>query len=90
MIPSEVFPQHLRGRGNSVAITCNWVCDFFVVFTFLALVRDMTLPGTYFLYFGVNLLSVVFVYRCVPETTGLSLEETAAILGENKPKPVGY
>jgi len=46
-----------------------------VTLTFLSLVNLFSAPGAFVLYALVSLAAFLFVWRVVPETKGISLEE---------------
>ena len=46
--------------------------------TYLSLAKAITPAGSFFLFAGVSLLSVVFVIFVLPETSGRTLEEIEA------------
>ncbi len=39
-------------------------------------VSSISLPGAFFLYTGLVVLGLLFVFGCLPETQGLQLEDT--------------
>lgn len=59
----------------SVGTCLNWLADWIVVFTFLPLQRAVGLSATYAAYAVVNAAATVFVWRCVRDHRGLSLEQ---------------
>ncbi|KAI8994334.1 general substrate transporter [Gaertneriomyces semiglobifer] len=79
-VTSEVFPQHVRGKGTGVAIAANWFCNFMVAMTFLSLTKAITPSGTFLVYALIVAGGWCFVYRYVPETHGKTLEEISASL----------
>ena len=40
-INSEIYPLHLRGMGNSLSSTTNWIANFAVSMTFLTLMENV-------------------------------------------------
>ncbi|RKP07164.1 hypothetical protein THASP1DRAFT_17465 [Thamnocephalis sphaerospora] len=75
LIQSELFPLALRGRAGGLATSVNWVCNLAVAVSFLSLTHAITAAGTFWLYGGIVLVAWWFVWRCVPETAGRTLEE---------------
>jgi len=81
VILSEIFPTRIRGRAMAIATVCLWLADFVVTQTFpmmdespwLIEVFNRALP--FLLYAAFCVVSVLFVWRYVPETKGKSLEE---------------
>ncbi|MEW6145653.1 MAG: sugar porter family MFS transporter [Thermodesulfobacteriota bacterium] len=75
IIMTEIFPLNVRGRAVSIATMSSWGANLIVSFSFLPLLEAAGAAYTYWLYALVSLLGIVFVWRLVPETKGLSLEE---------------
>ncbi len=71
---SEVFPLHMRGFGIGVSIFMLWVANGVLSLYFPSLVAAVGITGTFFLFAGVGVLSLLFVYTQVPETRGRTLE----------------
>jgi SP family sugar:H+ symporter-like MFS transporter len=71
----EMFPNRLRGAALAVSGATNWVANFTVTLTFLPLLRGAGLAGTYGLYAGAALASLLFVWTAVRETKGKTLEQ---------------
>ncbi len=79
LLISEIFPLAIRGRGMSAATIANWLANLLVALTFLDLVDVLGRPGVFFTYAALSFAAVLFAYRLVPETKGLSLEAIAAL-----------
>lgn len=77
VLTTEIFPLRLRAQAVSMGIVINRLSSSTVSLTFLSISRAMTFMGTYILFTVVSLCSVVFVFLCVPETKGKTLEEVA-------------
>jgi len=80
----EIFPSRIRARALGVAAAAQWIANFAITVSFppLASVSLVLTYGLYALFAG---LSFAFVFKVVPETNGLSLEE-AETLFTKKPK----
>lgn len=74
LLISEIFPLAIRGRGMSFATIANWAANLVVALTFLDLVNWLGRPGVFFTYAALSFGALLFAYRLVPETKGLSLE----------------
>ena len=61
----------------SVATVANWASNFIISLTFLGLVGLLGTNGVFFIYAVVGVFSLIFVWKFIPETKGLSLEEIA-------------
>lgn len=91
LIMSEIFPVKARGAASGIATLFNWFCSFVITKTFNLLVDELTAAGTFWFYGSLAFLGVVFVYVCVPETKGKSLEEIQIYFeskGKKKFKPM--
>ncbi|XP_038069669.1 proton myo-inositol cotransporter-like [Patiria miniata] len=74
-INSEIYPQWARSTGNALSSTTNWLFNLLISMTFLSLAETITRQGTFFMYAGISLAGVLFLYCLLPETKGRPLEE---------------
>jgi MFS family permease len=72
---SEIFPNKLRGLAISIMGFWNSIVSFSVATVFPAQLEFMGSGNTYLIYSFFGLLTLIFVWRFVPETKGKSLEE---------------
>ncbi|OUJ16055.1 sugar porter family MFS transporter [Acetobacter sp. DsW_063] len=84
LIGAEVYPLSVRSKGMSLVAASHWGADLIVSLVTLSLIQFMGPSGTFWLFAGVNAAAAVFVYFCVPETRGRSLEEIEASLREHR------
>ncbi|MBR9999222.1 MAG: sugar porter family MFS transporter [Cyclobacteriaceae bacterium] len=75
LIISEIFPLKLRGVGMSIGALSNWLFNAIVTFTFLSLINFLTATGAFLLYAVVGVVGLIWGYRYIPETKGITLEE---------------
>jgi len=75
LVVSEIFPLHVRAKGMAVCTVANCVVGTIVATTFLSLVSAMSYPGYFFMATAVAAAVWLFVYLCLPETKGRTLEE---------------
>ena len=81
VVLSEIFPTRIRGRAMSVAIICLWSVNYVVSQTFPMMDKNEYLIAKFnhgfpfFLYAFFCLVTILFVWRWVPETKGKTLEE---------------
>jgi sugar porter (SP) family MFS transporter len=75
VLMAEICPTRVRGRAMSLATVCLWCGTLLVTLTFLSLVNVFTAPGAFLLYATISIAAFLFVWRSVPETRGMSLEE---------------
>ncbi|KAL4570261.1 hypothetical protein LXL04_025913 [Taraxacum kok-saghyz] len=77
LIMSEIFPLHIKGAAGSVVVLVNWLGAWVVSYSFNFLI-NWSPAGTFWLFSGFCILTVIFVAKLVPETKGKSLEEIQA------------
>lgn len=82
---SEIFPSRVRGLAMSVTSLSNWLFNFIVVFSFPMLVSTFGLGAVFGLYALVCAAGVLFTWRFVPETNGVTLEAIEQYLLSGKP-----
>lgn len=79
VIISEIYPAKVRGRGMSIATTALWITGYLGNQFFPMMMARLGAAGTFWLFGGGALLTIVCVYLLVPETRGRSLEEITAL-----------
>jgi len=80
LIMSEIFPNHMRGKGMAVASTALWIASFGANFLFPLMTAYSekhygSAASAFWLFAVVCLVTFVFCWWLVPETKGRSLEE---------------
>jgi major inositol transporter-like SP family MFS transporter len=75
LLLSEIFPMSIRGFAMGIAVFVLWCTNAAISFLFPVLNSALGSTGTFGLFVAVNLGSLYFVWRCVPETKGTTLEE---------------
>ncbi|WP_213880310.1 sugar porter family MFS transporter [Pseudomonas sp. dw_358] len=73
LLMSELFPMQVRGLLTGTAVSMQWIFNATVAFAF-----PLTLAAlgntTFFIFAAINVGSALFVFFCLPETKGKSLE----------------
>jgi len=78
---SEIFPNKIRGRAMSIAVAAQWIANYLVSWTFPMMDKNSTLNETfnhgfaYWIYGIMAVLSIILIWKFVPETKGKTLEE---------------
>ena len=72
---SEIFPNHLRGLAISAVGVINSLCSFIITLVFPWELANLGSATTFTLYGVFAAMGFIMVYKFVPETKGLSLEE---------------
>ncbi len=80
---SEIFPNTIRGKAIAIAVAAQWIANFTVSSTF-PMLSKMSVGGTYLMYATFCALSIIFVWRFVPETKGKSLEDMTQLWRNRK------
>lgn len=81
VILSEIFPTRIRGRAMAIATVLLWLANYVVTQTFTMmeksqyLVENFNKGFPYWIYGVLCAVSVLFVWRFVPETKGKTLEQ---------------
>lgn len=72
---SEIFPNQIRAKGQTLGSTTHWVMAAIIAFSFPYLAEKAG-GGNTFLFFCIMMcLQLVFVWKLMPETKGRSLEQ---------------
>lgn len=72
---SEIFPNQVRAKGQTLGSFTHWVMAAIVAFSFPMLAEKLG-GGPTFLFFCIMMvLQLLFVWRLMPETKGKSLEQ---------------
>jgi predicted MFS family arabinose efflux permease len=72
---TELFPNGVRATAVSISVAALWISSFALTYTFPFLTEAFGTSGAFLLYGTVCLLGFLFVYLCVPERKGQSLEQ---------------
>ncbi|MBG6184793.1 major inositol transporter-like SP family MFS transporter [Arthrobacter sp. CAN_A214] len=75
LLLSEIFPMAIRGFAMGLAVFALWTVNAAISFLFPIVNENLGSTGTFGLFVLVNIISLGFVHRYVPETKGHSLEE---------------
>jgi hypothetical protein len=82
---SELFPTRIREPGVAVGVGAQWAFNFVWSFS-TPFILNKIKWATFLLFGGLDLLIVGFVWVCVLETRGKSLEEISALFeGDRSP-----
>jgi MFS transporter, SP family, arabinose:H+ symporter len=84
VIISEIYPTKVRGRGMSIATTALWLVGYLGNQLFPIMQQRLGSDGTFWLFSGGALLTVVLVAWLIPETKGRSLEEITKLWTQEK------
>lgn len=79
---SEIFPQQVRAKGMALCFCVQQLMMGVVLLVYLPVDDALPLTGPWPILLVISLLATIFVWRCVPETCGRSLEEIEDIFRE--------
>jgi MFS transporter, SP family, xylose:H+ symportor len=78
---SEIFPNSVRGRGQSFGSLTHWVFAAVVSYAFPGVAAALGGGTAFTLFFICMVGQLIWVLRIMPETRGVPLEEMEAALG---------
>src|SRR5580693_6206376 len=93
-LQGEVFPTAVRGQAAAFAAMIDWLANFALIEVFPVWQNAISLGGVLVCFAGLCALAIVFVYRFLPETKGLPVEEIVRIFEQQPathggPQPTG-
>ncbi|MEX0647725.1 MAG: sugar porter family MFS transporter [Balneolaceae bacterium] len=78
---SEIFPNNVRSFGNSLGSSTHWIFAALIAGNFVY-IESLFGGGPIFAFFAfMMILQLLFVWKVMPETKNISLEEMEAKLG---------
>lgn len=77
LIQGEVFPTAVRGRAAAIAAVADWLANYALIEAFPAWHRAIGVDWVLVCFAALCLLAIMFVYRYLPETKGLSVEQVS-------------
>jgi SP family xylose:H+ symportor-like MFS transporter len=80
---SEIFPNKIRGKAVAIAVAAQWTANYLISSTYPAMM-EFSGAFTYGFYGVMSVLSLLFVWKMVPETKGKTLEEMEKIWEKKK------
>ncbi|MEM8619302.1 MAG: sugar porter family MFS transporter [Actinomycetota bacterium] len=89
-IISEVFPNHIRAKGMSLATAVNWGSAFLLTLVFPDLSAWLGNSATFAIMAVLTFIAMAWTWANVPETKGRSLEDIAEMFERddlNLPRP---
>jgi sugar porter (SP) family MFS transporter len=74
-LQGEVFPTAVRGQAAAFAAMIDWLANFALIEVFPVSQNAISLAGVMVVFAGLCALAIVFVWKFLPETKGLPVEE---------------
>eukprot|EP00931_Biecheleriopsis_adriatica_P075445 TRINITY_DN492_c3_g1_i6.p1 TRINITY_DN492_c3_g1~~TRINITY_DN492_c3_g1_i6.p1 ORF type:complete len:497 (+),score=99.95 TRINITY_DN492_c3_g1_i6:72-1562(+) len=75
LYPSEIYPMQVKEQAISCSVFTQMFFNFVIAFLVPQQIQLMKPSGTFLFYAVFCILAFVYVYFCVPETKGLTLED---------------
>ena len=72
---SEIFPNAVRAKGQALGSSTHWVMATVIAFTFPWFAEHLGGGHTFAFFAVMMVLQLLFVWRFMPETKGMSLEQ---------------
>ena len=90
LIQGEVFPTAVRGRAAAIAACVDWLANYALIEAFPVWHNAIGLAWVMVCFAVLCVLAIGFVYRFLPETKGLSVEQAVHVFekeaaGESTP-----
>jgi MFS family permease len=74
-LQGEVFPTAVRGQAAAFCAMIDWLANFLLIEVFPVWQNAISLAGVLVCFAALAFLAIVFVYRFLPETKGLPVED---------------
>jgi SP family arabinose:H+ symporter-like MFS transporter len=79
LIQGEVFPTAVRGRAAAIAACVDWLANYALIEAFPAWHESIGLGWVMVCFAVLCVVAIGFVYRFLPETKGLSVENVVTV-----------
>ena len=89
-LQGEVFPTAVRGQAAAFAAMIDWLANFLVIEVFPVSQNAISLAGVLVVFAGLCALAIVFIWKFLPETKGLPVEDIIGLFEkEQQAGPLG-
>lgn len=75
---AEIFPLKIRSFAMGICVFALWLANAAVAQFFPSVVSGLGIANTFFLFAGLGVLALLFIYFFVPETRNKTLEDLEA------------
>jgi SP family arabinose:H+ symporter-like MFS transporter len=79
LIQGEVFPTGVRGRAAAIGAAVDWLANYALIEAFPAWQNAIGLGWVMVCFAFLCVVAIAFVYRFLPETKGLSVEQAVHV-----------
>jgi sugar phosphate permease len=80
----ELFPTRVRGLAGGITTCCAYLFSFAVLKTYPEMKDTLGRQGVFLFYGAAALLGTVFLWLCLPETQGKTLEEVERMFSRKR------
>ncbi len=87
-LQGEVFPTAVRGQAAAIAAMFDWLANFALIEIFPVSQNAISLAGVLVVFAGLCALAIAFVWKFLPETKGLPVEEIVEVFERQQRKSV--
>jgi sugar porter (SP) family MFS transporter len=87
-LQGEVFPTAVRGQAAAIAAAVDWLANFALIEVFPVTQNAISLAGVLVVFAGLCAVAIVFVWKFLPETKGLPVEEIVRVFERQQEKSV--
>ncbi len=78
-LQGEVFPTAVRGQAAAFCAMIDWLANFLLIEVFPVWQNAISLSGVLVCFAALAVLAIVFIWKFLPETKGLPVEEIVRI-----------
>jgi sugar porter (SP) family MFS transporter len=78
-LQGEVFPTAVRGQAAAFCAMIDWLANFLIIEVFPVTQNAISLGGVMVVFAGLCALAIVFVWKFLPETKELPVEEIVRV-----------
>jgi MFS transporter, SP family, arabinose:H+ symporter len=72
---SEIFPNQIRASGQALGSFTHWILAALIAFTFPYIATALGGGNTFLIFTFMMIAQLLFVWKIMPETKGISLEQ---------------
>jgi sugar porter (SP) family MFS transporter len=77
-LQGETFPTEIRGQAAATGATVDWLANFALIEVFPTWNSGIGLDWVLVCFAALSAMAIVFIYRYLPETKGMTVEEITA------------